>query len=70
MCNAQFCLSGLRGKALLPCSEASTHLHGVRLASACLPIGEDADIEAIDAGGDQRLHLLEHLCWEHGVEGE
>ena len=40
-----------------------THLHRVRLASPRLAIGEDADVEAIDAGGDQGLHLLEHLRW-------
>lgn len=57
---------------------ANTHLHRVCLAGARLAISKDADIEAINAGGDEGLHLLEHLgghaagpkgfqcCWHVG----
>lgn len=48
---------------------AGTHLHRVRLASTRLAVGEDADIEAVYAGGDQGLHLLEHLRRGRGMEG-
>lgn len=37
------------------------HLHCVGFPCPCLPIGEDADIVAINAGGDQGLNLLKHL---------
>lgn len=54
---------------LNPTPAAGTHLHRVRLASTCLAVGEDADIEPVDAGGDQGLHLLEDLGRGHGMEG-
>lgn len=38
-----------------------THLHCVGFSCPCLPIGKDADIVAINAGGDQGLNLLKHL---------
>lgn len=44
-----------------PSPPTDTHLHRVCLAGTRLAIGEDADIEAINAGGDQGLHLLKHL---------
>lgn len=48
---------------------ASTHLHRVCLAGARLAIGEDADVEAVDAGRYQGLNLLEHLGRRRGMEG-
>ena len=41
-----------------------THLHGVGLPRARLSVGEDADVEAVDARGHQGLDLLEHLGTE------
>ena len=41
--------------------DGPTHLHGVGLPRARLSVGEDADVEAVDARGHQRLDLLEHL---------
>lgn len=38
-----------------------SHLHCVGLSCPRLPIGEDADVVAVDAGGDQGLNLLKHL---------
>ena len=40
---------------------AGTHLHRVGLAGTRLAIGKDADVEAVNTGGDQGLYLLEHL---------
>lgn len=37
------------------------HLHRVGFSCPRLPVGEDADVVAIDAGGDQGLNLLKHL---------
>mmetsp|Transcript_73593 Transcript_73593/g.189820 ORF Transcript_73593/g.189820 Transcript_73593/m.189820 type:complete len:248 (-) Transcript_73593:297-1040(-) len=49
--------------------------HRVRLAGPCLPVGEDAHVEAVEHGGCQRLGLLEHRVLrrvraEHLVELE
>lgn len=49
------------GGAWAAAPSAGTHLHCVCLAGARLAIGKDTDVEAIDAGGDQGLHLLKYL---------
>lgn len=37
------------------------HLHCVGFSCPRLPVGEDAYVVAVDAGGDQGLNLLKHL---------
>ena len=39
----------------------SRALHCMRLTRACLPIGKDADVEAVDGTLDQTLGLIEDL---------
>lgn len=46
------------------------HLHRVGFSCPCLPVGEDADIVAVDAGGDQGLNLLKHLGGDQGASGK
>lgn len=48
------------------------HLHCVGFSCPRLPVGEDADVVAVDAGGDQGLNLLKHLGGgvDRGASGE
>lgn len=40
---------------------STVYLHGVGLPRSCLTIGKDANVEAVNAGRNQRLNFLEHL---------